>query len=316
MINLVELLKQNPLIAGPLAGYTCAPMRRLFWKFKEPAFCYTEMISAHHLTKAKRMPNRFVYRDPIEKRLCWQLSGHDAATLKQACIKAQDMGADLIDLNCGCPKGKIRAKKCGSYHVEHLDHLQTLVAAMREVTQVPLIVKIRLHPSGDLQKTFALLDAMHAIGVDAVAIHGRAFADSYDIPVNLAALKLCCDYAKLPIILNGDIDQTNAKMFLDETNAAGLMFARFLTGQPWIIEQTHAVLNGLDFQMPTNPQRGKLFLEHVKYLCELENEKRAVLQSRKIIKYYGKGILSHEQLLEAYQIDQLTNLQAFVLKCF
>ena len=107
--RLQPYFEMSKLIAGPLAGYTCAPMRRLFWQFEEPAFCYTEMISAHHLVKAKRMPNRYTYRAPEEKRLCWQLSGHDPEILAEASAKAVSMGADLIDLNCGCPKGKRRA---------------------------------------------------------------------------------------------------------------------------------------------------------------------------------------------------------------
>jgi tRNA-dihydrouridine synthase B len=313
MSRIDPFLQISKFIPGPLAGYTCAPMRRLYWKFQEPAFCYTEMISAHHLVRSKKMPNRYVYRAPEEKRLCWQLSGHDPAILNEACAKAVSMGANLIDLNCGCPKGKIRAKKCGSYHVEDPERLFTLVEAMRAATDVPLIIKIRLHPSRDPIKTDEIVQAVNAAGADALAVHGRTHADAYDIPVDAEAMARCVQQSQIPVIINGDIlDTASAKSLLAQTQAAGLLLGRGMTGKPWIIEQIQTEWDGGSYQIPTPKQRGELLLEHIEHLVKLETELRAVRQSRKLVKYYGKTLLSKEELLESFQINTFDNLCKWV----
>jgi len=313
MSKIDPFLKISKFIPGPLAGYTCAPMRRLFWQFQEPAFCYTEMISAHHLVRSKRMPNRYVYRAPEEKRLCWQLSGHDPVVLGEASAKAVAMGADLIDLNCGCPKGKIRTKKCGSYHVEDSERLFKLVEAMRAAVDVPLIIKIRLHPSRDPQKTDEIVQAVNAAGADALAVHGRIYSDSYDMPVDADAMARCVEQSKIPVIINGDIlDTISAKCLLAQTNAAGLMLGRGMTGKPWLIEQIQSEWDGSPYQIPNPERRGELLLEHIEHLINLETELRAVRQSRKLVKYYGKTLLSKSELIESFQIDDFTTLSKWI----
>src|SRR5258707_100366 len=105
-----SLAFKHNLVQGPLAGYSCAPFRKLFYQFTAPAYCVTQMISANDLVRNKNFRSRYVWRDPVEERLCYQLSGNCPTTLRAATAIATDLGADLIDLNCGCPKPKIRKK--------------------------------------------------------------------------------------------------------------------------------------------------------------------------------------------------------------
>ena len=310
-------LQISKLIAGPLAGYTCAPMRRLVWRYQEPAFCYTEMISAHHLLTVKRMQTRYTYRAPEEKRLCWQLSGHDPVVLHEASAKAVSMGADLIDLNCGCPKGKIRAKQCGSFHIENPERLFKLVEAMRSAVDCPLIIKIRLHPSKDPLKTDEIVEAVNAAGADALVVHGRIFSDDYDIPVDVQAMARCVAASKIPVIINGDIhDTASAKQLLEQTKAAGLMIGRAMTGKPWLFEQIQTEWDGGVYAVPSYPERAELLLEHITHLIALENEHRALLQSRKLLKYYSKGLLTERNLLEPFYINNFEQLSQWIRRYF
>jgi tRNA-dihydrouridine synthase B len=311
--KITPFLQISKLIAGPLAGYTCAPMRRLIWRYQEPAFCYTEMISAKHLLTVKRLQTRYTYRAPEEKRLCWQLSGHDPIVLHEASAKAVSMGADLIDLNCGCPKGKIRAKQCGSFHVENPDRLLRLVEAMRSAVACPLIIKIRLHPSKDPLKTDEIVQAVNAGGADALVVHGRIFSDDYDIPVDVQAMARCVALSKIPVIINGDIEDTaSAKRLLEQTKASGLMIGRAMTGKPWLFEQIQTEWDGGIYHPPSYRERAGLLLEHVTHLIALENEQRALLQSRKLLKYYSKGLLTERDLLEAFHIDNFASFEQWV----
>ena len=100
----------NRLLQGPLAGFSAAPMRISYNQFLRPAYCVSEMISAYDVLHKHTSEPRYLYRSPKEKTLCYQLSGHDPQVIASAAVRLESMGADLIDLNCGCPKTKIRKK--------------------------------------------------------------------------------------------------------------------------------------------------------------------------------------------------------------
>ena len=103
------------IIQGPLAGVSCAPFRALTWRYSQPAFSCTEMISSKTIIYQSALAQqRYLKKDPQEGPVCFQLSGHDAAELAEATKRVADYGADLIDLNCGCPVNKIRSKGAGS----------------------------------------------------------------------------------------------------------------------------------------------------------------------------------------------------------
>jgi nifR3 family TIM-barrel protein len=312
-ITLGNQLFDSCLIAGPLAGFTCAPMRRLVWGYSNPAFCYTEMISAQHLMGGGHMPTRFLYRAPEEKKLCWQLSGTDPVILGEAAAKAVELGADLIDLNCGCPKAKIRSKRAGSYHLEDPDRLFKIVSSMRQAITKPLLVKIRLHPSREQQVHHAVIEAVQAAGADGIVIHGRTYEDDYDRAIDLAALAQCVDYAAIPVLINGDVfDPQSAQHILQQTNGAGLVIARAMMGKPWLIQQIESAWAGQMFNVPTLQQRGALLLEHIEDLIFLEGEMRAMLQARKITKYYARDIWSDAAAQQAYQFSTLHDLKQWL----
>jgi tRNA-dihydrouridine synthase len=101
------------LIQGPLAGYSCAPFRAIFNQFTPPAYCVSEMCSANDVIHKHQANSRYLYRAPEERILAYQISGTDPQIMAQAAGHLQSIGADLIDLNCGCPKNKIRKKGAG-----------------------------------------------------------------------------------------------------------------------------------------------------------------------------------------------------------
>ena len=103
------------LVQGPLAGYSCAPFRELIESFEPIGYTTTEMISAYNLAHQIEQPRRYLYRGRNERRLCYQISGNDPAILAAATVRVVDLGADIVDLNCGCPQKKIRKKGCLLY---------------------------------------------------------------------------------------------------------------------------------------------------------------------------------------------------------
>ena len=111
----------SPLIQGPLAGISCAPFRKLVNKFGHIAFSCTEMISAKTILNKDDVLHRYCYKDPDEKYTCYQISGTNPTELHEAIHIVCEYGADIIDLNCGCPMPKIRKKGAGSSHLKNID---------------------------------------------------------------------------------------------------------------------------------------------------------------------------------------------------
>ena len=277
-------------IQGPLAGYSCAPMRRLAAQFGGVGYTCTEMLSAHNIARGVRQPLRYRYKAPDEGLLCVQLSGTDPSDLATASAAVVQAGADMVDLNCGCPQPKIRKKGQGSRLLADPDRLYTLVRAMRMACSVPLSVKIRVDGDSGDQYTAAVVAAIAAAGADLLVVHGRHWRERYDTPVRVAALKDVVSLSPLPVIVNGDVtDRASYQALLTQTGAAGVMVSRAALGRPWVFRQLHDA----DFDTPDQATVAALLWQHVKGLAALEGDVRALLQVRKLLGYYFPALAGH-----------------------
>lgn len=306
-IGQIEL--PNRLIQGPLAGFSCAPFRSLFYHYQAPAYCVSEMISAVDLLTKHRPNSRYLYRAPIEKILSYQLAGTDPLVMAQAAERLTLLGADLIDINCGCPKAKIRKKGAGSALLENPKRLIDIVSAMRQATTIPITVKIRIQ---DPVKNRALAVSLEEAGADAIIVHGRHWFSNYDEPVNLDEIAAIKASVTIPVIANGDINCIQSlNKVIEQTHCDGLMISRAGTGRPWLY---HALLTN---KMPTVVPITQLdlMMEHLHGLAQLEDEYKAVLQSRSLIRYYFR---TQRAILPLHDFYQLTSLDAIhdFLKCF
>ncbi len=301
-LKLGNKLFPNNLTQGPLAGYSCAPLRVLANQHGQPAFCYTEMLSAKNLATQSKISPRFSFKDPQEGPVCFQLSGTDPADLSKAVERVIGFGADLIDLNCGCPVSKIRQKGAGSKLLENPELLKKLIMAMKSATQnhIPISIKIRIDQNTQNSLTAALI-AQEA-GVDFITIHGRHWTEGYDIPCQQDPIAEIISKLEIPVMANGDAHDTASTLsLLKNTGAAGVMIARASVGQPWLFKQIQTESDGKIFTQPSIEKIGELFLEHLSGLINLEGEKIAVLQSRKLIKYYGRSLTLCLELTEQAQ---------------
>lgn len=294
------------LIQGPLAGYSCAPFRVLFQHFTPPAYCVSEMCSAQDVLFKHTMNSRYLYRDPQEKILAYQLSGNDPALLAQAAIRLEHHGADLIDLNCGCPKTKIRKKGAGSALLNHPEHLARIVQAMRSVLSIPLTVKIRIQ---DEKKDIELAQQIEEAGADALIVHGRTWHEDYDTPCHLQPIAEIKKAIRIPVIANGDIHHHNSLYeMIQHTQCDGYMISRAGTGRPWLFK---TLLEHTQTEM-TSREKVNLFMAHLEGLSILENEYQAILQSKSLVRYYFKNELIDNQLQEYYRLQTLNDIKLFL----
>ncbi len=283
------------LIQGPLAGYSCAPFRTLFQLFKSPAYCVSEMSSAQNILYRDKENSRYLYRAPEEHLLAYQLSGTNPEILKQAALKLEAQGADLIDINCGCPKTKIRKKGAGSALLETPDVLVQLVTAIKTELSIPLTVKIRIQ--GNAQDLI-LAKRLEQAGADALIIHGRTWREDYNIPCNYTQMARIKRELQIPVIANGDIrDSASLYRAIVESECDAFMIGRAGTGRPWLYQE---LLESTSVNVSLE-ERIRLFLLHLEGLAVLESEYKAVLQGKSLVRYYFKQELGEdEDVLKSY----------------
>lgn len=287
------------LIQAPLAGLSCAPFRELVWEFGGAAYCCTEMLSASHVASGVDRSPRYNVRSPTEKTLCWQLSGNNPTVLAKASERAIASGADLIDLNCGCPQPKIRKKGCGSKLLSDEKKLSALVEALRQDEKTPVTVKIRVDAGQGEFCEVSLAKMLEAAGADAIIVHGRHWSHDYDVSAQYDAIANIVSSVSIPVIGNGDVaDSATVSRLFSETQCAGFMIARASVGQPWLFQKIRCELAGNDFAIPTQSQIGALFLKHVRGLIALEGEMNALFQSRRFGKYYARTLQNKDDFLE------------------
>lgn len=298
-----SLTLKNRLIQGPLAGFSAAPFRELFYQFEAPAFCVSEMLSANDIL-TKHSPNsRYLHRGVSEKVLAYQLSGTDPLIMAKAAYHLQNLGADLIDINCGCPKGKIRKKGAGSALLENLPQLLKMIRELKQAISIPLTLKIRIQHH---EKDIELAKSVEQAGVDALIIHGRTWRQDYDIPSDWKYIAHLKKQITIPVIANGDIaDADSLASALKITNCDAFMISRAGSGKPWLFRN---LLNGTK-EEPDLPQRIALFLQHVQGLVHLEGEHVALLQSRSLLRYYFRGLFPETILPLFYSLKSWSQLE-------
>lgn len=290
---------KKKLIQGPLAGYSCAPFRVLAEHWGKPDFCCSEMLSAQHIYQTKIQLKRYHYKSPEEGKLCVQLAGDEPIVVAFAANKAQTWGADLIDLNCGCPKPKIRKKYFGSRLLEDTEKLYHIVSAIKKNVRIPVLVKIRVDNQSDDHFNQDVAQAIESAGADAITVHGRHWTDDYSVPVSYKDIAEIKKSVNIPVIANGDIKDTeSARNMFSETGCDALMISRAGVGQPWIFEKIYQELQGNVFTPPNLVEIGEIFLAHIRGLMALGNEKTALYESRKLGKYYARNRFNHTAYMD------------------
>jgi len=301
------------MIQGPLAGVSCAPFRRLTWEYSQPAFSCTEMISCKTLIHQPKLSyHRYIAKDPNEGPVCFQLSAVDPSELAEATKIVTDYGADLIDLNCGCPVKKIRSKGAGSSLLTNPTQLYQLITAMKQNTHLPVSIKIRVQGHSSEKFNADIAKVVTEAGADFLVVHGRHWTEHYETPCRYDDIAFFVNELKIPVIGNGDIACVDSLKKMLATGCAGVMIARAGVGQPWLIKKLMAALNQEEFSTPSLKERGAMFIMHVAGLAQLlSNEKLAILQARKIAKYYARGLTNRTAFCDEINLcHHLNELEA------
>lgn len=288
-LSIGGLVLENPLILAPMAGITDLAYRQIHKQFGA-GLVTTEMVSAAGLIQGGPKTFELLRSDPAERPLSIQLFGSDPDTLAEAARRVEAYG-DLIDINMGCPVKKVIKGGAGVALMQDPGRIGQIVTAVRKAIRCPLTVKIR---SGWDQSSINYLDIgriAEQAGADAVTLHPRTRTQMFSGHSDWQQIRQLREALTVPVIGSGDIfSAEDGLRMLQETGCAGLMIGRGGYGNPWIFQQLRAGLAGKPLSRPTLAERLNIALEHCDRAETHLSPHKAMLEMRKHLCWYTKGL--------------------------
>ena len=280
-----------PVALAPMAGITDLPFR-LICRRLGCGYTVSEMISAKGLLYNNIKTKEMLKIDSGERPTAIQLFGSVPAELAEAARIVAESGADMIDLNMGCPVPKIINNGEGSALMKQPALAYEILTAMVKAVDIPVTVKFRAGWDDAHRNAVEIAKAAEAAGVAAVAVHGRTRQQFYEGKADWSIIADVKQAVKIPVFGNGDIfSAADGLRMLAETGCDGLMVGRGADGNPWIFQQLRAALLNQPYkeQIPLN-EKLELAAEHLRMLIELKGEYISVKEMRRHISAYLKGM--------------------------
>lgn len=286
----------NSLILAPMAGVTDRPFRQLC-KNNGAGMAVAEMTSANpKLWGTAKSLLRTDHSGETEPRVV-QIAGADPQMMAEAAQYNVERGAQIIDINMGCPAKKVCNKHAGSALLADTDLVRSILDATVQAVDVPVTLKIRTGIDRDSNN--ALTVARHAqdSGIQSLAVHGRSRACAYKGEVEYETVKQIKSLISIPVVANGDIQTPEqAKQVFEYTGADGIMIGRAAQGRPWIFNEiNHYLETGEHLSPPSDETIGQILLQHVAELHAFYGELPGLRIARKHIGWYLKSLSAEQQ---------------------
>ena len=303
-------LKSHAVLA-PMAGVSDRAYRELCVRFGA-AYCVSEMVSSKALSFNSKKSEELMEISDLERPCGIQIFGDDPKCMADAAKHALENKPDIIDINMGCPAPKISSNGSGSALMKNPRLCGEIVKAVTAVTNIPVTVKIRKGWDDDNVNAVEVAKICESAGAAAITVHGRTRQQYYKPPVDYDIIKVVRESVSVPVIANGDIDSAErAKEVMDITGCDLVMIGRATLGNPWIFSQINAYLENPNVKIhtPDLEERLGVMIEHIGKMVEYKGEHMAMLQARKLVVGYFKGMKGAAALRnEAGKIKTLDDL--------
>jgi tRNA-dihydrouridine synthase B len=304
-----HILKNNPLVLAPMAGITDRDFRLLVRRLGGCGVVSMEFISSEGLLRARAGTLRLLHFVEEERPIAIQICGSDPQRMAEAATLVEAMGADLCDINMGCPANKVLKGLAGAALTADLPLAGRIVAAARAVVRIPLTVKFRLGIHDDAMTFMELGRICEAEGAQAVTLHPRTARQQFTGTAAWDCIGSLKAALRIPVIGNGDVrTPQDAKAMLRQTGCDAVMIGRASLTNPWIFRQTAALLAGAAPPKPTLAERHALMRTHFDEVLAREDARTALHKLRKFTGWYTHGLPDGRHLRQ--RLSELDSAEA------
>lgn len=308
---------ENRLMVAPMAGVTDNPFRRLCKSFGA-GHAVSEMIIADTALYARK---KSLYRANFDNEIApisAQIAGAEPAKLAEAARYQIDNGAQIIDINMGCPAKKVCRKLAGSALLQDEDLVARLLDAAVNAVDAPVTLKTRLGFENGRENILRVAKRAEQAGIAAIAIHGRTREDMYTGEARYELIREVKESIIIPVIANGDIDSAQkAQRVYDLTGCDAVMIGRAAQGQPWIFRDIgHFLRTGESLDAPSVSEIKEIVLAHLQELYDFYGEYSGCRIARKHIAWYTTGIPNSNAFRQAMYGEESTAAQFQAVETF
>jgi tRNA-dihydrouridine synthase B len=301
-----------PLILSPMAGVTDVSFRRLLKRRGGVGLSVSEFISVEGLTRSNPKSKRQMRFYEDERPFAVQIFGGQPERMRMAAEMAEEIGADILDINCGCPAPKVVKHGGGSGLLKDHDRLETILTEIKKAITIPLTIKIR---AGFYDHTINAIETAklaEGCGVEHIALHGRTKEQGYRGLANWDLVRQIKETVRVPVSGSGDvttIEQAFARF--SETGCDGVLIGRGAMANPWIFRQIEDVMHGREMFEPTLADKRAILQEYFDLLREDMPETPAINRMKQLAGQFTRGLqggaLFRTSLYHSHSVDEILN---------
>ncbi len=280
-------LNSKALLA-PMAGTSDKPFRILCKSFGAALTTSEMVVIQQHLLNSNKSKSRLDFKGETGP-ISIQIAGSEAQELAKSAQKAVEFGADIVDINMGCPAKKICNKAAGSALMQDESLVKDILHSVVNAVDIPVTLKMRTGWSQDNKNATTIAQIAQEAGIKMLSIHGRTREDKYTGNAEYDTIKAVVKSVDIPVIANGDIvSPLKAKQVLDYTGANGVMIGRATQGNPWIFHEiNHYLKTGKIAEKIPLTSKKQTILDHIEQIHEFYGEKMGTMLARKHIFWYA-----------------------------
>jgi tRNA-dihydrouridine synthase B len=302
-IGAVEL--PSPFAIAPMAGMTDTAFRRLVKRHGGCGLVVTEMVSSEGLVRGIDRTLEYAEYTEEERPISIQIFGGDPEKMAAAAQIVEGMGADIVDVNMGCPVPKIAKHNAGCSLMREPDHAATVIAAMAKAVKIPVTVKMRAGWNEDERNAPRLAQMVEDAGAAAVTVHGRTAAQSYSGSADWNLVADIASRLSIPVFGSGDCVEPEQIVERMRLGVEGVLVGRGVLRNPWILAQAADLAAGRTARVVTAVDRGQFLLDYIEMLLHervrddamaVSHDKWVINKLRALGSYYTKGLESGSHL--------------------
>ncbi len=318
MLSIGPYTLDNKVALAPMAGVTDLPFRRLCRRMGAGLVVSEMVTSDTRLWNSRKSRQRMVHADESEPRSV-QIAGSEPQMMATAAAANVALGAQVIDINMGCPAKKVCKKAAGSALLRDEALVGDILEAVVGAVDVPVTLKIRTGWSPEHRNGVSIARIAEDAGIALLSVHGRTRACRFKGDVEYRTIEAICNSVDIPVLANGDIDSpAKAREVLQQTGAAGVMIGRAAQGRPWLCGQVaHFLAHGELLPDPTPAEKAAIMAEHLQGLYDFYGEYMGLRIARKHVGWYLQQAPDGEQFRRRFNglesaAEQLAALSDFL----